>query len=112
MGKKQKAKTGLRFLGSGAYGGLVLSGVRFISPDIAGKYQGALDKAIAGAIMKGTKRGPGGAFLTVAVAETVSNILDDFAFPLLSRVTGLGAGVSTATGVPQLTVSRVTNQQG
>ena len=114
MGKRrQQAKTGFRFLGSGAYGGLILSGVRFISPDIAGKYQGALDKAIAGAIMKGTKRGPGSAFLTVATAEAVSNLLDDFAFPLLSRVTGLTAGVSTATGVPQLTInSRVANQQG
>ena len=104
--KKQKAKSGFKWLGRGAYGGLILSGVRFITPDIAGKYQGAMDKAIAGAIMKGTKRGPGIAFLEVAVSETVSNLLDDFAFPLLGRFTGLGVGVSRATGTPQLTISR------
>ena len=103
-GKKQKAKSGLKWLGRGAYGGLILSGVRFISPDIAGKYQGALDKVLAGAIMKGTKRGPGMAFIEVGVAEAVSNLLDDFVFPLVGRFTGLGVGVSRATGVPQLTI--------
>ena len=103
-GKKQKAKSGLKWLGRGAYGGLILSGVRFISPDIAGKYQSALDKALAGGIMHLTKRGPGIAFLTVATSEVIANLLDDFAFPLLGRVTGLGIGTSVASGRPQLPV--------
>ena len=95
MGKKrEKAKMGLRWLSRGAYGGLILSGVRFVTPDIAGKYQGALDKGIAGGLMKVTKRGPGNSFLEVAVSETIANVLDDYLFPTLSRITGKGLGVT------------------
>ena len=106
-GKKQKAKTGLRFLGRGVYGGLLLSGVRFITPDIAGTYQGALDKLITGGIMKLTKRGPGEAFLTVAISEGFSNLMDRTILPLLGNLTGLGIGTKLTNGTPQLTIVNV-----
>ena len=67
--RKEKAKNSLRFIGRSLYGGAVLSGVRYLTPDFAGVYQGTVDKIAAGILMKLTHKGPGMAFIEVGVAE-------------------------------------------
>ena len=101
--KKEQAKSSLRFVGRSLYAGAVLSGVRYLTPDFAGAYQGPVDKIAAGVLMKLTKKGPGMEFIHVATAEAFSTALDTFILPTLQRLAAgsplqLGAKASNGNG--------------
>ena len=93
MGRKAKVKAGLlpssKYLLAGVKDGLVLSGVREL-PDFAGmvgfpKYQGPLDKMIAGGLLSLFKSG-GKTMFRVGVSEGVADLIDDFVKPLAKGI--------------------------
>lgn len=75
---------------------VALTAVRRL-PDFAGKYQGSVDKVIAGVGLKLFKQG-GSALIEVGIAEAMANGLDDYVVPALGGFVG-GAVKSTGTAV-------------
>ena len=108
MGKTKKAAVfGGQFAGSALVGGLILTGVRRIPP-FAGPYQSAVDKLVAGGIMKLAKRGPAGAFIKVGIAEGFATVMDTIILPTLLSRTGLGS-LLTAGGASGGSSQRIAN---
>lgn len=97
-----------RMIGRSLKDGLALSAARRL-PNFAGKYQGAVDKLIAGLVMKLFKQG-GSAMIEVGGAEAIANGIDDFIVPLVGRT--IGGGLTQAGGViTQVTNPNVGNQK-
>ena len=69
-------------------GGVTLSLVRAVTPDVFGTYQSAADKIITGGIFKIVKRGPANAFIEVGASEAVANLFDGFVMPALRGLGG------------------------
>lgn len=88
---------GLKFLGRSAKGGVLLSIVRNLTPNFAGKYQGALDLVATGAVMKVTHQG-GAAFIEVGAAQAISNLVDDFVWPNVAGFMGTGSPMAAKNG--------------
>lgn len=80
--RKNAKRAGFSGLRIAKYG-VALSAARNVTPDLFGKYQGAVDKVIAGGALKLFKQG-GSSLIEVGMAEGVSNLVDDFVIPTLS----------------------------